>query len=98
MLDPAYCADGCGRLADRERPYGMFAAGDLIDMEPVIAVELVCREHEVTNERSSKRCDRCGKFTRFLHAIPANPSEGGWDHEQCCLCRHPGLEHEVTNG
>jgi hypothetical protein len=38
-LDPAYCADGCGRLADRERPMGVTADGDLI-------VELVCRTHE----------------------------------------------------
>ena len=35
-LDPAYCADGCGRLAETERPMGVTADGDLI-------VELVCR-------------------------------------------------------
>jgi len=38
-LDPVLCADGCGRPADRERPYGMDRDGDEI-------VELVCREHE----------------------------------------------------
>ena len=37
-LDPAYCADGCGRLAETERPMAVKADGDLI-------VELVCREH-----------------------------------------------------
>lgn len=46
-LDPAYCADGCGRLAERERPLGMWPPGELIDREEVIAVELVCRQHEV---------------------------------------------------
>lgn len=40
-LDPALCADGCGRPADRERPMGVTRDGDLI-------VELVCHEHEVT--------------------------------------------------
>ena len=34
-LDPVLCADGCGRPADRERPYGMDRDGDEI-------VELVC--------------------------------------------------------
>lgn len=34
-LDPAYCADGCGRLAETERPMGMSADGDYI-------AELVC--------------------------------------------------------
>ena len=34
-LDPAYCADGCGRLAETERPMGVTADGDVI-------VELVC--------------------------------------------------------
>lgn len=38
-LDAAYCADGCGELADRERPMGVTQDGDLI-------VELVCRRHE----------------------------------------------------
>ena len=38
-LDPVLCADGCGRPADRERPYGMDRDGDEI-------VELVCRELE----------------------------------------------------
>lgn len=41
-LDPVYCADGCGRLAETERPLGMFPAGDLIDGEEVVSVELVC--------------------------------------------------------
>lgn len=45
-LDPVYCADGCGRLAERERPMGFWPAGDLIDGEEVVSVELVCREHE----------------------------------------------------
>lgn len=45
-LDAAYCADGCGRLAERERPLGVFPEGALIDGEAVIAVELVCHEHE----------------------------------------------------
>ena len=35
-LDPAYCADGCGRLAETERPMGVTADGDYI-------AELVCR-------------------------------------------------------
>ena len=34
-LDPAYCADGCGRLAETERPMGVAADGDYI-------AELVC--------------------------------------------------------
>ena len=34
-LDPDYCADGCGRLAETERPMGVTKDGDLI-------VELVC--------------------------------------------------------
>ena len=34
-LDPAYCADGCGRLAETERPMGVTADGDYI-------AELVC--------------------------------------------------------
>ena len=38
-LDAAYCADGCGRLAERERPMGVTRDGDL-------TVELVCRDHE----------------------------------------------------
>ena len=36
-LDPAYCADGCGRLAETERPMGVTEGGDL-------SVELVCRQ------------------------------------------------------
>lgn len=35
-LDPAYCADGCGRLAETERPQGVSRDGEVI-------VELVCR-------------------------------------------------------
>jgi hypothetical protein len=34
-LDPAVCADGCGRLATHERPMGVTRDGDL-------TVELVC--------------------------------------------------------
>lgn len=34
-LDPVYCADGCGRLAETERPYGM-------DRDSEEIVELVC--------------------------------------------------------
>ena len=34
-LDPAYCADGCGRLAETERPMGVTSAGEYI-------AELVC--------------------------------------------------------
>jgi hypothetical protein len=43
-LDPVLCADGCGRPADRERPYGMDRDGDEI-------VELVC-------ERCASPADR----------------------------------------
>ena len=35
-LDPAYCADGCGRLAETERPTGVGEGG-------AVTVELVCR-------------------------------------------------------
>ena len=47
-LDAAYCADGCGRLADRERPMGMWPEGDLIDGEEVHSYELVCNRCGVT--------------------------------------------------
>lgn len=49
-LDPAYCADGCGRLADRERPYAVSGPAKVEGHaeDGWIYVELVCREHEVT--------------------------------------------------
>lgn len=49
-LDPVYCADGCGRLAETERPLGMFPAGDLIDGEEVHSYELVCYQHRALEE------------------------------------------------
>ena len=47
-LDPAYCADGCGRLAETERPMGVTADGDYV-------AELVCNRcaHTVHIEHSS---------------------------------------------
>jgi hypothetical protein len=48
-LDPVYCADGCGRLAERQRPMGMWPQGDLVAGEEVHSYELVCLEHERTD-------------------------------------------------
>ena len=46
-LDPAYCADGCGRLAETERPMGVSPKGEAFgydDGEGYLHVELVCRQ------------------------------------------------------
>jgi len=47
-LDAAYCADGCGRLAERERPMGVAGPAKCYDHaeDGWIYYELVCREHE----------------------------------------------------
>ena len=46
-LDPAYCADGCGRLAETERPAGVSPKGEAFgydDGEGYLHTELVCNE------------------------------------------------------
>jgi hypothetical protein len=48
---------------------------------------------EVHEQARQLKCDRCGKFTRYLHAVPSNPPEGGFSHEVCCSCRHFGEAH-----
>ena len=51
--DSVYCADSCGRPADRERPLGVTQDGDLI-------VELVCRGHETSQPQRLCETRRIG--------------------------------------
>lgn len=47
-LDPVYCADGCGRLAERERPMGASGPAEVHGHteDGWLYFELVCVEHE----------------------------------------------------
>jgi hypothetical protein len=44
-LDPVYCADGCGRLAETERPAAVSGPGEVYGHteDGWIHTELVCR-------------------------------------------------------